>query len=366
MLRLTKIAVPMTAAVLIAGGVTASASARSAASQSDFWTASVTYDSGVYKVSWSSSDPRVTIVANHDRQSADKGSVVATGKASGTARISNLSGDARWYFHLQGSHGDSVVVARQSLGLAHDPNLRDLGGYRTEDGKWVKEGLLFRGGRMSDLTAAESASLTALDVAYDIDMRTPGEVTHHPDVVPAGATYIARSVLLPDDPAATTVIPGLDDSDSLRTFGYSTGVYQSLYLELGGEPSETYAYRQIFGDILAADGSPVLYHCTAGNDRTGWASFVLLKLLGVPEKTALNDYTASNFYGNDLLQSYNDYYASLGFTAKQSDFFLKKAYIATALRSAEMVYGSFDNYVRLGLGLNSTDIAKLRATYLSS
>lgn len=93
---------------------------------------------------------------------------------------------------------------------------------------------------------------------------------------------------------------------------------------------------------------------------------MLLKLLGVPDAVALKNYLDSNTYNSSLLASYSAYYRPLGFTAEQSDFFLKASYIQAALQGAKTVYGSFDNYVRQGLGLTSADIATLRSTYLSS
>lgn len=364
--RTAWIAVVLTAlgiTTFTASSATADPSAKTRPSV--FRAASVSLHADVYTVTWRSGASRVTVVANNDPNSSVPGTTVGHGPAAGTVRVSGLAADRRWYFHLQSAKG-SVVVAPASLGLADDPNLRDLGGYRTSDGQWVKEGLLFRGGAMNTLTDPELAALQQLGISADIDLRAPAEVSSAPDRVPAGAEYISDSILLPDDPEVLTIVPPLDLAETLREMGYSAGLYKSLYLEMGGLPTETYGYRKFFRYILAAHGKPVLFHCTAGDDRTGWASFVLLRLLGVSEHDALQNYLDSNTYNSALLSSYTAYFESIGFTAEQSNFFLKAAYIRAALQAMNTVYGSFDNYVHQGLNLTPADIATLRNTYLSS
>src|SRR5262249_22599627 len=99
---------------------------------------------------------------------------------------------------------------------------------------------------------------------------------------------------------------------------------------------------------IAADGTgAVVFHCTAGKDRTGWGTAVLLTILGVPKATVYSDYLASNTYLNDS-------------TAVES------SWLDEAFTEVNSSYGSFDNYVHKGLGLSDATIAALRAKMLTS
>jgi protein-tyrosine phosphatase len=331
-----------------------------------FTVARASRSASTYEVTWRSTGGPVTVYANHDPAATRPGTVVGRGSANASIEVASgtLAPGARWYFHL--TNGErSVSVAPQSLGLAHDPNLRDIGGTRTEDGRWIKEGLLFRGGAMDKLTDAEVAKLASLGVTKSIDLRTPDEITQAPDRLPAGVPTINYSILANDDPSVTWSIGGLDTAAVFRLMGYAHGQYLFIYDELGGGPGETYGFRQFFREVLASDGAPVLYHCTAGDDRTGWATYVLMRVLGVSPQAAMRNYLASNTYNVDMLQGYTDYFESLGFTHEQSDFFLKADYIKAAEHTALTTFGSWSNYLRLGLGLTSDDVAKLKSLYLS-
>jgi len=349
--------------------------ASAATTPSPFTAATVTQTSAGYKVSWRSDATKVNVFATHDRAGVAGAIKVGSGGGSGSLTVSGLttssgpySTSSRWYFRLTTPAGRSVVVAVRHVHVGGVPNFRDLGGYRTTSGRWVKEGLLFRSARFSGITTAGVTTVTQLGIKTDIDLRTPSEDAAHPDPVIPGITYVADSINPDGDPEISDEIPGLSDAASLIEMGYAFGCYQSLYLEFGSNATCVNGDRILFHDILAAHGSPLLFHCTFGDDRTGWASYVLLRILGVPAATAMRDYLASNFYNKAMLQSYQTYYLNLnvGFTQAQTDFFLKAAYIHAAMTAVNLTYGSFTRYVHLGLGLTNSQIQTLRNTYLAS
>lgn len=341
--------------------------AHSTAQSFDFVLAKATYNGKAYHVVWRSHAGPVVVVANHDPRSAAGGTEVGRGPAKGglTVSTSTLPAGKRWYFHLRNPRR-SVTIAPQGLGLAHDPNLRDIGGIRTADGHWIREGLLFRGGAMDKLTDAEVARLADLGITTAVDFRTHDEAVAAPDRLPSGVNAIADSVLVNDDPSVTWAIGDLDVPEVFKIMGYARGQYLFIYDELGGSPGGTHAYRTFFKTLLNAHGAPVLYHCTAGDDRTGWATYVLMRLLGVTRNEAMLNYLDSNKFNSAVLQGYTDYFEQLGFTHEQADFFLKSDYINAAERTALQVFGSWDRYVSQGLGLTSADIAALKKTYLAS
>jgi len=338
--------------------------AGAATTASPFTAATVSATHAGYKVSWHSDAAKVTVFATHDPAGLTGATKVGSGRASASLTVKGLAIGSRWYFRLTTGGDRSVVVGQRFLNVDGVHNFRDLGGCRTANGHWVKEGLLFRSGLWSGITTAGIATVTQLGIKTDIDLRTPSEDAAQPDPSIPGVTYIADSIL----PDHSEEIPGRATAASLVEMGYAFGAFRSLYLELGSYPTCVNGYNLMFHHFLAAAGKPTLIHCTAGDDRTGWGSYLMLRVLGVPPAAALSDYLASNVGNKAMLQSEQTYFLDLhaGFTKAQTDFFLKAAFIRAAMTAVNMTYGNFDRFVRLGLGLSKTDVRTLRATYLAS
>lgn len=227
-------------------------------------------------------------------------------------------------------------TADRSLALQGVQNARDLGGYRTTDGRTVATGLVFRSGELSKATDADLAVLADQGVRIDADLRTSFERAFAPDRVPAGATQQMVDVIgqAPPQVLASTLTAGPD-----------------LYRAFITAPGANEAFAAVLRDIIDTRDGAVLFHCTAGKDRTGWASAVLLTLLGVDRDTVNYDYLLSNYYRNagpdDSLN---------GVVLPALD---------AAFDQVDQSYGGFDNYVRDGLKLTDDDIAALRAKMLS-
>jgi protein-tyrosine phosphatase len=134
---------------------------------------------------------------------------------------------------------------------------------------------------------------------------------------------------------------------------------------MGSLPFSVHAYRVFFEGLLASNGKPLVFHCTAGDDRTGWAAYLVERILGVPQKTAIDNYLKSNVVNAAELKGYMEYFMEQGFTRQQSDFKLRKEYLFDSLKAAKITYGSFSRYVHVGLGLSQQDIEALKAEYLS-
>ena len=255
-----------------------------------------------------------------------------------------------------------------SLGWTGSPNARDLGGYRTSDGGRVKYGLLFRSGDLDELTASDLAGLDNLGLRSILDLRAPEEIAKHPDPDVPGASNLTFP-LIPGGNAiinvastATTIEEAREDIDSI---GGPVGGYFLFQHEL----ADSHAIRQLraaFRALLAADGAPVLIHCTAGQDRTGLMAYVILRVLGVRADDAVADYLASNHYNHDDMTDLVAELEQLGYSEKLSEegAFLQRDFLEATLDLLEQVYGSFPAFVSQGLGLTSRDIEMLRRNYV--
>ncbi|WP_174186841.1 tyrosine-protein phosphatase [Nocardia barduliensis] len=227
------------------------------------------------------------------------------------------------------------VVADPALGLHGVQNARDVGGYRTGDGRIVRTGLVYRTGQLNNATAADLAALTERRVRSVHDLRTAYERALGPDRVPAGAIAHWDDVIghAPPEVVATTLTGG-------------DGLYRAFITA----PGANEAFASVLRDIIGADGA-VLFHCTAGKDRTGWAAAVLLTLLGVDRATVTEDYLLSNRYRN----------------ARADDPLngVQQSWLDAAFDQVNRTHGDFAAYVRDGLRLDDRQVAALRARLLS-
>ncbi|GAA3007466.1 hypothetical protein GCM10020229_31190 [Kitasatospora albolonga] len=324
--------------------------AQQSAHRIPFTAATVTQRAdGTFTLTWAAPTARrVTVYAGTDRDAIRHRTAVARGAGSATVTVSGLAAADRWYFELVPDRGESLTVADRSLHLASAPNFRDAGGYRTADGRWVKMGEVYRSDDLSKLTDADLAKLQRLGIRQVFDLRTPAEQKAAPDRVPAGATVTSANVL------------GVEDTGAFNVTSPQAAVQAMIDAEkvMVSAASAKSAYR---GVLRAADDrGAVLFHCTAGKDRTGWAGASLLTALGVPKATVEADYLASNDYRaaanaavlSHLPASYQAIYKPL--------LDVRPEYLNSGYDEVTAKYGTFDRYLKNGLGLDRTELRHLQ------
>jgi protein-tyrosine phosphatase len=239
--------------------------------------------------------------------------------------------------------------------LTSRPNLRDIGGHRTAHGQSVRMGVVYRSPALT-LTAADLAVVDTLGISDAYDLRTPAEIAAAPDVLPAGAAYRHLNVLGKDSPAVPSIA--------------STTQAQEYMAEMARNYVTSASARNAFGTLLAgiADSSGAqLYHCTAGKDRTGWATAVILTLLGVPASTVMSDYLLSNayYYESPAVQVQLSALPAAKSAIYGRLLAVEPAYLQAGLDQVTASYGSMFDYVHQGLGQSNATVAKLRHRLLT-
>ncbi len=311
-----------------------------------FTCAAVSSDgTGSLPVSWNA--PGVRDVAVHQGTSA-AGTYHPAGFGGGEGSLVVSASGGDW-FRLVPSHGGALAVTNRDLGLTSNPNLRDIGGHRTADGQRVRIGVVYRSQALS-LPAADLAVIDVLGIAGAYDLRTPAEIAATPGVVPAGATYLSLNVLGKDSPAMPSVA--------------SAAQAQECMEDMGREYVTSAPARAAFGTLLTgiADSSGAqLYHCSAGKDRTGWATAVILTLLGVPAETVMSDYLLSktHYYDSPAVQAMLSTLPAAKSAIYGRMLDVEPAYLQAGLDQVAASYGSMYHYVHQGLGLSDATIAKL-------
>lgn len=258
----------------------------------------------------------------------------------------------------------------ERLLLTSRVNLRDLGGLPTGAGQ-VRPGVLFRAGEPRDLSPDEATTLTGLGITTVLDLRTehemarrpleplPGAVRRHLDVLgPDAAAGPARLEEVLSDPARSTAELGGGGAHTL---------FEDAYREFVSGDRARAAYRSLLEILSEADG-PTLFHCTAGKDRTGWAAALVLSLLGTPRAVIKADYLLTNAAFAPAYRVYREPFVAAGGEAEVMDAVLeaRTAYLDAAFEELERSFGDVETYVRRGLGVEESVVARVRARLVIS
>ncbi len=247
--------------------------------------------------------------------------------------------------------------AMRRVALQGAINFRDLGGYSTTDGHHVKWHMIYRSADISKLTPADLDTLKARHIVFDVDLRGIQESAKAPDKMNTGTDYI----LCPAGSDSTNGamfrdLSKVTDGDSLMNIFYGTTAYL------------TPRYKPFFGKLLVVPSDDaLLFHCTAGKDRTGIAAALLLYALGVPYQTIREDYEATNYYRSaNNEQMIKGIRTSTGVSDPVARAMMgaKGSYLDTTFEAIRTQYGSVDRYLAEQLGLDQPKLALLKAKYL--
>jgi protein-tyrosine phosphatase len=255
--------------------------------------------------------------------------------------------------------------------IATVPNLRDLGGWPTPDGR-VRYGLLFRSAEFSDLQGGDAAAFARLGIRSVYDLRTQAERGQQPNKVPPGTEYVVLDILKDSSQAgAAQLLAVLADpaaAEAMLGDGKAVNLFKDSYRELITLPSALAGYRQLFSAIAEDERTPALFHCTTGKDRTGWAAAAILLLLGVSNDDVFADYLLTNDQLLPALQPVLDQFKSIGGDPEllKPVAGVQREYLETALDEMQSRYKTIDGYFSQGLALETATIGKLRAKLIGS
>ncbi|WP_125567856.1 tyrosine-protein phosphatase [Companilactobacillus insicii] len=255
------------------------------------------------------------------------------------------------------------------LDLEKGRNFRELGGYKTIDGQTIKYHKVLRSAGLGDLTDKDVNFLDNYGLKTDIDFRSKEEVEKKPDRIPKGTKYLSLPVFKEDETEASKIQgTSIPDMDYVPIDGYNHML--DAYLDMINGEQAKKAYQNFFGELLTNDNDNevLLFHCSAGKDRTGMGAFFLMSALGVPMKTIKDDYLltneASKSYTDKLFSDVLKHDPSLVDTIKAL-MTVNINYLKTAEDAIKQTSGSIDNYIKNELKVSDSDIKDLKKIYLS-
>jgi protein-tyrosine phosphatase len=241
-------------------------------------------------------------------------------------------------------------------------NVRDIGGYKTKDNKQVKWGKIYRSAEINNLTASDIAKLESLSINYILDFRGIQEAAAAPDKIPDGCERISLSAGSNNIENGTSTILKMlketNNTDSLMMYFYTV---------IDSFPQR---YKPMFNTLLnQKEDKAILYHCTAGKDRTGIATALILYALGVDEETIMQDYEASNVYRaayNEKMSGMLVKMYGINQEAANALMGVNRKYLQATFNTITARYGTINNYLAKEMGLKNKQINKLKAKYLET
>ena len=247
-------------------------------------------------------------------------------------------------------------------------NFRDLGGYYTADGAYqIKYGLLFRSANLHDATAADIAKLQDMGVSKVIDLRMAVErLTKSNKTVP-GAEYVANSLLFLPNPFVITMDDFAATLKAVKS-GVMDTYMSNMYRQMIADPVAIHATKVFFQKLIEANGSPVLWHCTSGKDRTGTEAMFLMTILGCDPDVIRAEYLNTNYFMQAKAQEKYDTaykYTHMKWIANE---FYKYELVSEDWYNLEQNvlarYGGVEAYLHNVVGLSDQDFQTLRDIYL--
>ena len=231
-------------------------------------------------------------------------------------------------------------------------NFRDLGGYAGTGGRALQWRRLFRSDHLASLTAADRARLAALGPATAFDFRGDAERAATPYELP-GLTQ--RSLAI--EPTVVQRMQDLVATGRTLTAPLVTGLMADLYRSLIRDQAHHFA--ALFNHLLQTD-APVVFHCTAGKDRTGVAAALILLALGVPRDQVLQDYLLTNtLYQHPPLPHSETPAEVLAVLWR-----VQTGFLDAALQVVDHEHGGIDRYLQARLGLGPAEREALARRYL--
>jgi protein-tyrosine phosphatase len=229
-------------------------------------------------------------------------------------------------------------------------NVRDLGGYQTADGRITQWGRVFRADGLHKLSQQDQQALVSLGIRTVVDLRHTNEIQKMKNVF-ADSEYMAYHNVSLINPAATI-------KPSIQSLG-------DMYVNILDECQPL--IRRVFELLADDEKDAVLFHCTAGKDRTGIISGLLLELVGVPYEVIMDDYAMTADYIAPLMDELRGYSRQESVPVEVSEKFLGcgRENMLMMLTHLKEAYGGGELFL-LAIGLSEPILTSLKRKLLEN
>jgi protein-tyrosine phosphatase len=241
-------------------------------------------------------------------------------------------------------------------------NFRDIGGYLTESGRRVKPGKVFRSDELGDLSDGDLSKLKEMGLQFIFDLRNRREVKKKTDRIPPGSPFkYVHAPIYENEPKGKYLPAILFNRHKLGD------ILAERYFFMIEKRAE--AFGKILSHFADPQNFPIVYHCTAGKDRTGLITALILSILGVPEETIVADYSLSNLGFDHYFQEFVEdaRHAAMGVKdiEFQGFFIVRPDWIQNILDHLKEQYGSVERYLIEKANMDPLTIDRIRTNLLA-
>ena len=258
---------------------------------------------------------------------------------------------------LEDEVGRRIEIAERKLPLDGPRNFRDLGGYPTHGERRVRWGQIFRADSLADLSDADIAYLERLGLARVIDLRGDSEVSDRPNRLAGREPFSYVQLPIGEHDLSPAEWARRFESGEFGEIDASWLVrgYVRTLDERGGRVGTVLK-------TLAASPAPAVFHCTAGKDRTGIVSALLLLVLGVPRDIVVGDYSLTALYTGNRIPAADAWFEERGIDPERAAHVLssRREAMEETLDHLEAKHGGAERYLREHAGIREQELAALR------
>tara|TARA_B110000008_G_scaffold140423_1_gene142210 strand:+ start:3292 stop:4041 length:750 start_codon:yes stop_codon:yes gene_type:complete len=245
------------------------------------------------------------------------------------------------------------------LSISSVSNFRDVA-----IGPKMKKDLLFRCAKLSTLDNEDIAKLENINPYAIIDFRDPKEINKAPDNLTE--KLLKKYISLPISASTLNRMVAEKNIQGDNKLTYEKVMEESYKLYLN---NHKHVWKEFINILLNSNSTPVIFHCSAGKDRTGIASYIIQRLLNNSIELIYENYLLSN----ELLSS-TAATAEQTTSSKRGDLMItrvmletlgkvQKSYLNSAINEIEEKYQTLESYIFNELGFNQSDIIKLNKLY---
>lgn len=318
-------------------------------------------DNGDYMFQFSTNDT-FKVYQGYSVETIDWSKPIRTVSAS-TVLLKNYNFAKRFFFGFEDVKGERFVASERLIPMENSSNFRDLGGIPTKDGRVVKWGKLFRSGKLNKLDDKDLDYFNTLGINTIVDFRDDVEVVKDKTRFPTNREV--NRIRTPIGDRSGNMQAEL--RKQIKSADQKTFDSEKFVADVMREFIDTFAFQyQPFLDIVAdTEKAPVLYHCSAGKDRTGLGTAIVLGMLGVDREVILGDFMMSNYYRN---KDINKTLRKTSLVAKQRVtqplVEVKESYLRAAFEAIDNKYGSMENFLEKEYGYDDKKLEVFRNKYL--
>jgi len=315
---------------------------------------------GLFKICWDAieTDHVIRVYAGDSPVTIDRTTPIAEARGETSVEISLPKHEINPYFEIVQDGGKGTIWAQRQLPFKNTYNFRDIGGYLTSDNRRMRWGGVYRSAQLSALTDQDHELLRRIGIRLVCDFRSRDEVMAQPDRLPEDGSIeylhlpIAHGKFDPSE--AFERIKKGDISwltDDFMTNNYIKQIDNFSDL-----------WRRFFEQLMDRKKRPLVFHCTAGKDRTGVCAALILLTAGVPESTVIADHALSNTYNADVIEEIKLEIKKFGIDPEAMKSYLTapREAMEAVLKHLRENYGSAAEYLTRTAGIDQHDLARLR------